>query len=134
MLNESGSASTQMEGKMPNRYPAVFAALMIASAGVVAAPSPGQAGNGILLAQNNDSSTLGSNQQPEKCDCTNCSAEHCQGSEVALVFHTITWTYEPDRGTSKQALLAQAEKCKRQTSRDAAEACLRRNGWKPARK
>jgi hypothetical protein len=54
--------------------------------------------------------------------------------EVGIVFHNITWTYDPaatDASFDKNTLLRQAEQCTRLASRNDAEACLRRNGWKP---
>jgi hypothetical protein len=68
--------------------PAVLA--LIAGIGILAASSSEIAGSEgstgptewyqpIIVAQNNSPSALGSNQQPQPCDCTNCSAEHCPG-------------------------------------------------------
>ena len=54
--------------------------------------------------------------------------------EISLVFHNITWTYEPSRADTKETILKSADGCTRSKPRKSAEDCLRRHGWKPARK
>jgi len=88
----------------------IAAALVLGSLGQIASSTGGYAGNEIQLSQ--------SSSPPLE--------------EVSIVYHTITWTVEPDGKIGKRTLLAQAEACMRETSREAGEACLRKNGWKPA--
>jgi hypothetical protein len=95
---------------MANKRWAILAVLVFGSFGHIAAPTAGSAGEEIRLAQ--------SSSPPLE--------------EVAIVYHSITWTFEPSGATSKNAVLAKAEDCMRQPSREDGEACLRKNGWQPA--
>lgn len=61
---------------MRTNVPAVLS-VMIAGGGVLCSPATALATTAaayIIVAQNDE----GSDQQPTPCDCTNCSAEHCQ--------------------------------------------------------